>query len=114
MIRRPPRSTLSSSSAASDVYKRQGINAEYGDVNQKHVQDRGARGFRVRERGVPRWMRVDLHQGAGGPELNTRQGDLEDPTSLHIRNMRSPQANQTWECLEFAFRGNHDHRLRQI
>eukprot|EP00658_Telonema_sp_P-2_P043459 TRINITY_DN313_c0_g1_i5.p1 TRINITY_DN313_c0_g1~~TRINITY_DN313_c0_g1_i5.p1 ORF type:complete len:173 (+),score=42.60 TRINITY_DN313_c0_g1_i5:103-621(+) len=30
MIRRPPRSTLSSSSAASDVYKRQGINAEYG------------------------------------------------------------------------------------
>eukprot|EP00656_Telonema_subtile_P031406 TRINITY_DN34377_c0_g1_i2.p1 TRINITY_DN34377_c0_g1~~TRINITY_DN34377_c0_g1_i2.p1 ORF type:complete len:269 (+),score=71.57 TRINITY_DN34377_c0_g1_i2:100-906(+) len=31
MIRRPPRSTLSSSSAASDVYKRQGINAEYGD-----------------------------------------------------------------------------------
>eukprot|EP00656_Telonema_subtile_P008564 TRINITY_DN13_c0_g1_i1.p2 TRINITY_DN13_c0_g1~~TRINITY_DN13_c0_g1_i1.p2 ORF type:complete len:129 (-),score=47.36 TRINITY_DN13_c0_g1_i1:214-600(-) len=31
MIRQPPRSTLSSSSAASDVYKRQGINAEYGD-----------------------------------------------------------------------------------
>eukprot|EP00658_Telonema_sp_P-2_P083757 TRINITY_DN9151_c0_g1_i6.p1 TRINITY_DN9151_c0_g1~~TRINITY_DN9151_c0_g1_i6.p1 ORF type:complete len:116 (+),score=51.15 TRINITY_DN9151_c0_g1_i6:126-473(+) len=31
MIRRPPRSTLSSSSAASDVYKRQ-INAEYGIV----------------------------------------------------------------------------------
>eukprot|EP00656_Telonema_subtile_P053280 TRINITY_DN7676_c0_g1_i2.p4 TRINITY_DN7676_c0_g1~~TRINITY_DN7676_c0_g1_i2.p4 ORF type:complete len:114 (+),score=13.82 TRINITY_DN7676_c0_g1_i2:100-441(+) len=31
MIRRPPRSTLSSSSAASDVYKRQGINAEYGE-----------------------------------------------------------------------------------
>eukprot|EP00658_Telonema_sp_P-2_P033670 TRINITY_DN24663_c0_g2_i2.p1 TRINITY_DN24663_c0_g2~~TRINITY_DN24663_c0_g2_i2.p1 ORF type:complete len:456 (-),score=97.87 TRINITY_DN24663_c0_g2_i2:138-1505(-) len=30
MIRRPPRSTLSSSSAASDVYKRHGINAEYG------------------------------------------------------------------------------------
>eukprot|EP00657_Telonema_sp_P-1_P003438 TRINITY_DN1827_c0_g1_i6.p1 TRINITY_DN1827_c0_g1~~TRINITY_DN1827_c0_g1_i6.p1 ORF type:complete len:105 (-),score=49.10 TRINITY_DN1827_c0_g1_i6:7-321(-) len=30
MIRRPPRSTQSRSSAASDVYKRQGINAEYG------------------------------------------------------------------------------------
>eukprot|EP00828_Plagiopyla_frontata_P040831 TRINITY_DN5643_c0_g2_i1.p1 TRINITY_DN5643_c0_g2~~TRINITY_DN5643_c0_g2_i1.p1 ORF type:complete len:304 (+),score=57.38 TRINITY_DN5643_c0_g2_i1:89-1000(+) len=29
MTRQPPRSTLSSSSAASDVYKRQGINAEY-------------------------------------------------------------------------------------
>eukprot|EP00656_Telonema_subtile_P023899 TRINITY_DN2556_c0_g1_i1.p1 TRINITY_DN2556_c0_g1~~TRINITY_DN2556_c0_g1_i1.p1 ORF type:complete len:585 (+),score=94.58 TRINITY_DN2556_c0_g1_i1:81-1835(+) len=33
MIRRPPRSTLSSSSAASDVYKRQGINAEYGETS---------------------------------------------------------------------------------
>eukprot|EP00657_Telonema_sp_P-1_P011273 TRINITY_DN624_c0_g1_i7.p1 TRINITY_DN624_c0_g1~~TRINITY_DN624_c0_g1_i7.p1 ORF type:complete len:105 (+),score=46.03 TRINITY_DN624_c0_g1_i7:79-393(+) len=31
MIRRPPRSTQSRSSAASDVYKRQGINAEYGE-----------------------------------------------------------------------------------
>eukprot|EP00656_Telonema_subtile_P013107 TRINITY_DN1664_c0_g2_i4.p1 TRINITY_DN1664_c0_g2~~TRINITY_DN1664_c0_g2_i4.p1 ORF type:complete len:705 (-),score=140.65 TRINITY_DN1664_c0_g2_i4:226-2340(-) len=36
MIRRPPRSTLSSSSAASDVYKRQGINAEYGDSLKRH------------------------------------------------------------------------------
>eukprot|EP00658_Telonema_sp_P-2_P041050 TRINITY_DN2935_c0_g1_i3.p1 TRINITY_DN2935_c0_g1~~TRINITY_DN2935_c0_g1_i3.p1 ORF type:complete len:156 (+),score=39.75 TRINITY_DN2935_c0_g1_i3:113-580(+) len=35
MIRRPPRSTLSSSSAASDVYKRQGINAEYGIAQRK-------------------------------------------------------------------------------
>eukprot|EP00656_Telonema_subtile_P014611 TRINITY_DN17516_c0_g1_i8.p1 TRINITY_DN17516_c0_g1~~TRINITY_DN17516_c0_g1_i8.p1 ORF type:complete len:632 (+),score=79.16 TRINITY_DN17516_c0_g1_i8:99-1994(+) len=40
MLRRPPRSTLSSSSAASDVYKRQvstqstgGINAEYGSLD---------------------------------------------------------------------------------
>eukprot|EP01017_Pseudomicrothorax_dubius_P049158 TRINITY_DN909_c0_g1_i10.p1 TRINITY_DN909_c0_g1~~TRINITY_DN909_c0_g1_i10.p1 ORF type:complete len:142 (-),score=26.36 TRINITY_DN909_c0_g1_i10:45-470(-) len=36
MIRRPPRSTQSRSSAASDVYKRQGINAEYmgkGNMN---------------------------------------------------------------------------------
>eukprot|EP00656_Telonema_subtile_P044728 TRINITY_DN50992_c0_g1_i1.p1 TRINITY_DN50992_c0_g1~~TRINITY_DN50992_c0_g1_i1.p1 ORF type:complete len:379 (-),score=71.27 TRINITY_DN50992_c0_g1_i1:183-1319(-) len=37
MIRRPPRSTLSSSSAASDVYKRQGINAEYGGLEARHV-----------------------------------------------------------------------------
>eukprot|EP01017_Pseudomicrothorax_dubius_P035511 TRINITY_DN497_c0_g1_i1.p1 TRINITY_DN497_c0_g1~~TRINITY_DN497_c0_g1_i1.p1 ORF type:complete len:162 (+),score=48.62 TRINITY_DN497_c0_g1_i1:28-513(+) len=35
MIRRPPRSTQSRSSAASDVYKRQGINAEYMGVKQK-------------------------------------------------------------------------------
>eukprot|EP00656_Telonema_subtile_P019352 TRINITY_DN2061_c0_g1_i1.p2 TRINITY_DN2061_c0_g1~~TRINITY_DN2061_c0_g1_i1.p2 ORF type:complete len:116 (-),score=33.40 TRINITY_DN2061_c0_g1_i1:223-570(-) len=37
MIRRPPRSTLSSSSAASDVYKRQGINAEYGESGSKQM-----------------------------------------------------------------------------
>eukprot|EP00825_Cyclidium_porcatum_P013035 TRINITY_DN1681_c0_g2_i1.p7 TRINITY_DN1681_c0_g2~~TRINITY_DN1681_c0_g2_i1.p7 ORF type:complete len:128 (+),score=29.18 TRINITY_DN1681_c0_g2_i1:119-502(+) len=36
MIRRPPRSTHCISSAASDVYKRQGINAEYmGDNGQE-------------------------------------------------------------------------------
>src|SRR5674536_123330 len=34
MIRRPPRSTLSSSSAASDVYKRQGANMERRTVFQ--------------------------------------------------------------------------------
>eukprot|EP00658_Telonema_sp_P-2_P038180 TRINITY_DN27438_c0_g2_i1.p1 TRINITY_DN27438_c0_g2~~TRINITY_DN27438_c0_g2_i1.p1 ORF type:complete len:216 (-),score=57.30 TRINITY_DN27438_c0_g2_i1:294-941(-) len=38
MIRRPPRSTLSSSSAASDVYKRQGINAEYGEISNRSMQ----------------------------------------------------------------------------
>eukprot|EP00658_Telonema_sp_P-2_P058714 TRINITY_DN47247_c0_g1_i1.p1 TRINITY_DN47247_c0_g1~~TRINITY_DN47247_c0_g1_i1.p1 ORF type:complete len:109 (+),score=27.11 TRINITY_DN47247_c0_g1_i1:103-429(+) len=43
MIRRPPRSTLSSSSAASDVYKRQGINAEYGC--RSHLHNSGASGF---------------------------------------------------------------------
>eukprot|EP00828_Plagiopyla_frontata_P025700 TRINITY_DN3296_c0_g1_i2.p1 TRINITY_DN3296_c0_g1~~TRINITY_DN3296_c0_g1_i2.p1 ORF type:complete len:350 (+),score=79.87 TRINITY_DN3296_c0_g1_i2:125-1174(+) len=38
MIRRPPRPTLSSSSAASDVYKRQGINAEYmGGHGARHL-----------------------------------------------------------------------------
>eukprot|EP00656_Telonema_subtile_P018267 TRINITY_DN19850_c0_g1_i1.p1 TRINITY_DN19850_c0_g1~~TRINITY_DN19850_c0_g1_i1.p1 ORF type:complete len:270 (+),score=85.66 TRINITY_DN19850_c0_g1_i1:77-886(+) len=39
MIRRPPRSTLSSSSAASDVYKRQGINAEYGGIEASAMSD---------------------------------------------------------------------------
>eukprot|EP00656_Telonema_subtile_P008338 TRINITY_DN13901_c0_g1_i1.p3 TRINITY_DN13901_c0_g1~~TRINITY_DN13901_c0_g1_i1.p3 ORF type:complete len:103 (-),score=32.21 TRINITY_DN13901_c0_g1_i1:240-548(-) len=38
MIRRPPRSTLSSSSAASDVYKRQGINAEYGGSALRNME----------------------------------------------------------------------------
>eukprot|EP00831_Metopus_contortus_P013048 TRINITY_DN15264_c0_g1_i3.p1 TRINITY_DN15264_c0_g1~~TRINITY_DN15264_c0_g1_i3.p1 ORF type:complete len:146 (+),score=29.32 TRINITY_DN15264_c0_g1_i3:24-461(+) len=36
MIRRPPRSTQGVSSAASDVYKRQGINAEYMGIGLFH------------------------------------------------------------------------------
>ena len=38
MIRRPPRSTLSSSSAASDVYKRQEQEARHLGVNVKRVK----------------------------------------------------------------------------
>src|SRR5664279_5170039 len=37
MIRRPPRSTLSSSSAASDVYKRQEQPFQYATVNASDV-----------------------------------------------------------------------------
>eukprot|EP00658_Telonema_sp_P-2_P024221 TRINITY_DN19727_c0_g2_i2.p1 TRINITY_DN19727_c0_g2~~TRINITY_DN19727_c0_g2_i2.p1 ORF type:complete len:659 (+),score=291.54 TRINITY_DN19727_c0_g2_i2:130-2106(+) len=44
MIRRPPRSTLSSSSAASDVYKRQ-INAEYGELALTSMSDARASRF---------------------------------------------------------------------
>ena len=46
MIRRPPRSTLDRSSAASDVYKRQGSvfidGVEYDDSNASVAQDDGA------------------------------------------------------------------------
>eukprot|EP00831_Metopus_contortus_P019250 TRINITY_DN18320_c0_g1_i1.p2 TRINITY_DN18320_c0_g1~~TRINITY_DN18320_c0_g1_i1.p2 ORF type:complete len:112 (+),score=27.41 TRINITY_DN18320_c0_g1_i1:24-359(+) len=39
IVRRPPRSTQGVSSAASDVYKRQGINAEYmGPDNAEEVK----------------------------------------------------------------------------
>ena len=37
MIRRPPRSTLSSSSAASDVYKRQDVNSKFEDSNNRKI-----------------------------------------------------------------------------
>eukprot|EP00656_Telonema_subtile_P033952 TRINITY_DN3809_c0_g1_i3.p1 TRINITY_DN3809_c0_g1~~TRINITY_DN3809_c0_g1_i3.p1 ORF type:complete len:254 (+),score=79.51 TRINITY_DN3809_c0_g1_i3:82-843(+) len=52
MIRRPPRSTLSSSSAASDVYKRQGINAEYGRIRSAKlmVTDTQIPTYRLTER----------------------------------------------------------------
>eukprot|EP00825_Cyclidium_porcatum_P036943 TRINITY_DN3997_c0_g1_i4.p1 TRINITY_DN3997_c0_g1~~TRINITY_DN3997_c0_g1_i4.p1 ORF type:complete len:336 (+),score=89.31 TRINITY_DN3997_c0_g1_i4:136-1143(+) len=44
MIRRPPRSTHCISSAASDVYKRQGINAEYmGKFRQKKMEEQPQR-----------------------------------------------------------------------
>ena len=40
MIRRPPRSTLDRSSAASDVYKRQGLVCGNAEVLAKHRTDR--------------------------------------------------------------------------
>src|SRR5664279_4788450 len=39
MIRRPPRSTLSSSSAASDVYKRQLVEVPEGAIFQRELYD---------------------------------------------------------------------------
>eukprot|EP00656_Telonema_subtile_P006573 TRINITY_DN13040_c0_g1_i2.p1 TRINITY_DN13040_c0_g1~~TRINITY_DN13040_c0_g1_i2.p1 ORF type:complete len:315 (-),score=102.11 TRINITY_DN13040_c0_g1_i2:253-1197(-) len=65
MIRRPPRSTLSSSSAASDVYKRQGINAEYGELtptnmeNRTHsIADQTARFERAKEENNQRYLDI--------------------------------------------------------
>eukprot|EP00658_Telonema_sp_P-2_P008856 TRINITY_DN13357_c0_g1_i3.p1 TRINITY_DN13357_c0_g1~~TRINITY_DN13357_c0_g1_i3.p1 ORF type:complete len:276 (+),score=76.80 TRINITY_DN13357_c0_g1_i3:130-957(+) len=61
MIRRPPRSTLSSSSAASDVYKRQVSTQSTGDsvstrMPLKIPDDLTAMVEAVREDGGPRWM----------------------------------------------------------
>ena len=47
MIRRPPRSTLDRSSAASDVYKRQG---QLGPEHQDQRRPAGRRDLRVRRR----------------------------------------------------------------
>ncbi len=42
MIRRPPRSTLSSSPAASDVYKSQnGVHDEKGAEGEEHEEEHG-------------------------------------------------------------------------
>src|SRR5664280_3013936 len=55
MIRRPPRSTLSSSSAASDVYKRQSCLVGYNRGERRDRPDRGVGGDRpvlLPDRGV--------------------------------------------------------------
>src|SRR5674536_110646 len=59
MIRRPPRSTLSSSSAASDVYKRQG-------AGPHRAADRGAGG--VHRGGAPAAGRAAADPAGPGPD----------------------------------------------
>src|SRR5450756_2763839 len=56
MIRRPPRSTQSRSSAASDVYKRQVQHARGGDVRRDVA---GAPGEAVVDEGVAQRAQVD-------------------------------------------------------
>src|SRR5665648_986609 len=70
MIRRPPRSTLSSSSAASDVYKRQGFPLLAGPDGGRHSV-----GSPAEEEPVPR---VPRRLRAGRPHNKTCR-DLVDP-----------------------------------
>src|SRR5678810_843803 len=69
MIRRPPRSTLDRSSAASDVYKRQvlyttagmrraaiALNPGTGEMLWMHSEDEGARGDAAPRRGAGRGL----------------------------------------------------------
>ena len=60
MIRRPPRSTLDRSSAASDVYKRQGQGRHHGEnrtedlrTNQEPGGEQQARARKIAQAGVP-------------------------------------------------------------
>src|SRR5664280_3767616 len=88
MIRRPPRSTLSSSSAASDVYKRQ-------PVTPFDPKTRARR----RSHLLP-------HRSSGSPEHKTHrpsneEGDRDDPRnvkgeSLPGRDQCEQYQNQNW------------------
>src|SRR5674536_176339 len=51
MIRRPPRSTLSSSSAASDVYKRQGVTSDQvrKDFSEFNIKGNKRGGYNINE-----------------------------------------------------------------
>src|SRR5665648_1154020 len=62
MIRRPPRSTLSSSSAASDVYKRQAKD-EVEDQGRKREVPEVVRGWGVLDPPGVEHRQVDVEQG---------------------------------------------------
>src|SRR5450756_49339 len=85
MIRRPPRSTQSRSSAASDVYKRQGGPRPRRDIHAgaellgAGVPGRreGHRAVRSRPRGRKRYSRMRLHKARGHREdRSARRGLL--------------------------------------
>ena len=70
MIRRPPRSTLDRSSAASDVYKRQALHAAAGGP------------VRVRAEGDPRGAGLDpvVQLGSGAVVLDLSLIHISEPT----------------------------------
>src|SRR5665648_1136634 len=73
MIRRPPRSTLSSSSAASDVYKRQGGMRAAGDLVARMQMTRG--------------MRLKAAKEYVADKLGVSAFDLSDPAVMtEVRN----------------------------
>eukprot|EP00831_Metopus_contortus_P021408 TRINITY_DN1956_c0_g1_i7.p2 TRINITY_DN1956_c0_g1~~TRINITY_DN1956_c0_g1_i7.p2 ORF type:complete len:176 (-),score=33.55 TRINITY_DN1956_c0_g1_i7:45-572(-) len=72
MIRRPPRSTQGVSSAASDVYKRQGINAEYMGINREERIDK-----MLKAMSAPKmWKRTDGRFTEVTTPLTTRAKEL--------------------------------------
>src|SRR5450756_1035817 len=85
MIRRPPRSTQSRSSAASDVYKRQdlpGHRAGPGDVRRHHHRPEGEGSLGDRAR----WFDQD-----GGRRQSRHEGDRRIPNDRHIRRGQGSQ-----------------------
>src|SRR5674536_286381 len=75
MMRRPPRSTLSSSSAASDVYKRQLLGAGFSVPRRDDVRLEGVGHRRVHQHGVDVGHRADGVQVHRRPLLGHRYGE---------------------------------------
>src|SRR5665648_234440 len=98
MIRRPPRSTLSSSSAASDVYKRQGrLARRAGACHPRRRVDR--RRARARLRGDPPMrlgsdhvrVRVPATSANLGPGFDSMGIALAHYDTIEIRALGSPE-----------------------
>ena len=78
MIRRPPRTTLGRSAAASDVYKRQGVYAGDGGRADGGVQEAG---LSVRDAGPGGVSPGSDERSAGDPEDGvSRQGRRQNST----------------------------------
>jgi len=76
MIRRPPRSTPKPSSAASDVYKRQGELSIY-DLSGKKVFNREVGGS-----GQVKWNAADLPSGVYLIKLTSRNNEVTRKITL--------------------------------
>src|SRR5664280_3786722 len=83
MIRRPPRSTLSSSSAASDVYKRQGPRTRH-HIGVVEPTIGGASQNRI---GMQR-HRMLLAGGVGAVTNSRSKATLQVATKLHLEIVR--------------------------
>ena len=80
MIRRPPRSTQSRSSAASDVYKRQIHDREHDRKDEQNYSDRFNRRI-VLQPGAQQ-VRISLQEVKSAPA--TREMDMEHVVNINV------------------------------
>src|SRR5450756_2370767 len=93
MIRRPPRSTQSRSSAASDVYKRQVLDEtdlveKTGFVRVQLTCNREAVGKQLREQGVLQWINSRVRIGDAKRNVAILQGSVIVGDHEHMSTRR--------------------------
>src|SRR5664279_4699704 len=85
MIRRPPRSTLSSSSAASDVYKRQVIRKAMAAKNLEELMERVRHWSKERQEDAAEVLLEIERQDSSGYRLTDAQAQEVARIQLEIR-----------------------------
>eukprot|EP00658_Telonema_sp_P-2_P033261 TRINITY_DN24449_c0_g1_i1.p1 TRINITY_DN24449_c0_g1~~TRINITY_DN24449_c0_g1_i1.p1 ORF type:complete len:452 (-),score=109.30 TRINITY_DN24449_c0_g1_i1:140-1495(-) len=93
MIRRPPRSTLSSSSAASDVYKRQVSTQSTGRTTQANMQIDGDVVCTIYYRG---------HNGTRQSDRDPETNKLLQPVKVTVQDARRLESPPTLEGMGFG------------
>eukprot|EP00658_Telonema_sp_P-2_P010327 TRINITY_DN13893_c0_g1_i1.p1 TRINITY_DN13893_c0_g1~~TRINITY_DN13893_c0_g1_i1.p1 ORF type:complete len:152 (+),score=24.89 TRINITY_DN13893_c0_g1_i1:74-529(+) len=97
MIRRPPRSTLSSSSAASDVYKRQVLAVLVVDHDAK--DDSTNQLFTA--------LRDIVHRAQeGAPSSSVKMSELDDADDVQVHPVFSLSTNHQYWCFRVWSGGN--------